>query len=218
MYSAILKLQWKWTRIAALIAVVLGFAIPLTSMRQFDAREGGYMRLADLIIAMQGFGPMYAMVAAGTGLAFALLAWTPDHRGRHVYALSLPVTRARYAMMRFGAGATFLLAPAVAVLLGALITVALVNLPAGLHAYPLSLALRFLLASLVAYSVFFMVAASTSRAAGFILGGIAMFIVVATVLSTIGVDVDLMDKANTLLFSETGLLSVFTGGWMLFDV
>lgn len=220
MFNALMKVQWKWTRVAALLAALAGFAIPLASgqMLRQAAVALGDLRAGDIVQSMQQFGVLYAVLAAGVGLAFALLAWSPDHRGRHIYALSLPLTRSRYAAMRFGAGALFLLAPATAVLLGGLITAAIAPIPDGLHAYPVSLAIRFFLSSFVAYAIFFMIAASTQRAAAVILGSIGTFFVVAIVLSAMGVDYNLFEHAGNLLFSEPGLLSVFTGRWMLIDV
>lgn len=214
MFKALLAVQWKWTKGAALLATILAFAIPIASVHVSDPfrPEAGPM-----VVRMQSFGVAYAVLAAGIGLAFALFAWGSDHRGRHVYALSLPVERSRYAAMRFAAGLLFLVLPAIGVLAGSLVAVSIASIPAGLHAYPVSLALRFLLAAAVAFSLFFAVAASTPRAAGAILGALASLFVVAFLLSATSVEFNLLGHVADFVFSGLGPLSVFTGRWMLVD-
>ena len=214
MFKAMLTVQWKWSRGAVLLATLCGFAIPLASVQVMDEDA---MDVAYLVARMQGFGIGYALLAGGIGVIFALLAWSSDHKGRHVYALSLPVGRARYAAMRFGAGALFLSLPALGVFSGSLLAVMVATIPPGLHAYPLSLAFRFLLASTVAFSMFFAVAASTSKAAGVVLGVIASGLIVAFIFSAASINYDVLGRAADLLFNEPGPLSVFTGRWMLID-
>lgn len=214
MFKALMAVQWKWSKGPALLATILGFAIPLGSV-QISRPE--YMGVGSVVARMQEFGIAYALLAGGVGLAFALLAWSADHKGRHVYALALPVDRSRYAAMRFGAGALFLLLPSLGVLVGCLLAVALMDVPAGLHAYPLSLALRYLLASGVSFSIFFAIAASTPKAAGMILGGFASILVLAFLLSLTSIKFDVLGHTSDFLFTEPGPLSVFTGRWMLID-
>src|SRR3954463_15223225 len=104
MLAAITRTQWKWTRGVVLLATLVAFAIPLASLQAArDSYSAG-----DYVAQMQIWGVGYSLLAAGTGLLVALAAWSHDHRGRHVYALSLPVTRARYALLRFTAGAAFI--------------------------------------------------------------------------------------------------------------
>jgi hypothetical protein len=217
MFAAILRTQWKWTRGAALLGFVLGFAIPLLSLFSLRSNEVG-MTASSVVREMQQYGILYAVLAGAAGLSCAMLSWGHDHRGRHVYALSLPITRTRYAAMRLGAGGLFLLVPAIGVLLGSLIGVATADIPTGLHAYPLSLTLRFLLASFVAYAIISAISAASTRASAYILGGIAAVVVVLFILSTAGVGQELISWTGEALFAERGLLSVFTGGWMLIDV
>jgi hypothetical protein len=217
MFAAILRTQWKWTRGAALLGFVLGFAIPLLSLFSLRSTGVGFSAV-NVVREMQQYGILYAVLAGAAGLSCAMLSWGHDHRGRHVYALSLPITRTRYAGMRLGAGALFLLVPAIGVLLGSVIGVATADIPTGLHAYPLSLTLRFLLASFVAYSIISAISASSTRASAYVLGGIAGLFVIMFILSTMGVGQELVTWAGHALFAERGLLSVFTGGWMLIDV
>jgi hypothetical protein len=220
MFKALFKVQWKSTRGFILAAIVLGFAIPLFSVRDLVSYAAEYGRLtADGIVrGMQAAGVLYAVLAGGVGLAVAFFAWAADQKGRHLYALSLPVTRARYALMRFGAGALMLLVPAAGVLLGCLVALLMIQLPAGMQAYPLALTMRFLLASFVSYALFFAIAGSSQRSAAVLLGLLGGFVVFSVMLGAMNVQTDLLSVAGRFLFAEPGLLSVFTGRWMLLDV
>jgi hypothetical protein len=216
MFKALIAVQWKSTKVAALLATLLGFGIPIWSARQLLSGER-YATAPYVVAVMEVFGIGYAILAAGTGLAFALIAWAQDHRGRHVYALSLPVARSKYAGMRFGAGMLFLLLPTLGVLIGSLVAIAIAPIPPGMHAYPIALTLRFLFSSAVAFSIFFAIGASTPKAAGIVLGAVASVFLVAFVLAVASAKFDLLPYLGGFLFMEPGLLSVFTGRWMLFD-
>jgi hypothetical protein len=219
MFAAIAKVQWIRTRLAALFAVVVAFALPIASVQGLRTAARDYALQPSMLVAeMQTFGIMYMILAAGIGLAFALLAWNPDQRGRHVYALSIPVSRARYATMRFGAGAVFLLAPAIAMLIGCFVALAVVVIPVGLRGYPVALTLRFVLAAFVAYSLAFAMASLSQRAAARVLGAFALLVVFAIVLNAMGSNHDVLDKLGTGLFEQPGLLAIFAGRWMLIDV
>jgi hypothetical protein len=146
-----------------------------------------------------------------------MLAWTADHRGRHVYALILPVRRARYALMRFGAGMLFVLVPTAAVLIGSLIAVAMVRLPAGLHAYPIALTMRFFVATTLAFAIFFAISSATARTAAMVLGVIGAVLIVSAIFDATAARLGSAPFLITVLFVEPGLLSVFTGRWSLFD-
>ena len=217
MFGAILWTQWKWTRGASLIGFILGFAIPLLSLFGLESGRIGFSP-SFIVRTMQQFGALYALLAAGSGLACAMLAWGHDHRGRHVYALTLPIPRSRYTAMRFGAGAVCLMVPVLGVLAGCMVGLAAVEVPAGLHAYPLALTVRFLIACFVAYALFFAILASSARASAYVLGGIGFVVVLVFMLNSLGVGDDLISGLVQVLFGDRGLLSVFTGRWMLIDV
>jgi hypothetical protein len=220
MFKALFKVQWKWTRGMVLTAVLLGFAIPLFSVRDLVSYSAQMGRItADTIVrVMQSAGVLYAVLSGALGLAVAFLAWSADQKGRHMYALSLPVTRARYALLKFAAGAVMLLIPAAGVLLGCLVGLLIIQMPAGMQAYPVTLTLRFLLASFVAYALFFAIAGSSQKSAAVILGLVAGYVVISVMLGAMSVETDLISVAGRFLFAEPGLLSVFTGRWMLIDV
>lgn len=213
MFRAILRTQWKGTRLLVLLATIIAFALPLASLR--DASDSA--SLLQFIFAMQRWAAWYAVLAAGVGLLVALVAWQPDHSGRHVYALSLPVRRSRYVLLRLGAGSLFLVPPVLGLLAGALLVAASSTIPDGLHAYPAALTLRFALAAAVAYSLFFAIAASTSQTAGVVLGLVAAVLFAQYSLALLGSSQNVLAPILDFVFFRPGLLSIFAGRWMLVD-
>jgi len=218
MYRVILYSQWKWSRLIVLLGTIAGFALPIISLQWAAAADRNPLAAQELLRAVQSWGTLYPVLATTLGLLVAIATWAPDHRGRHIHALSLPLPRWRYVLLRFAAGVTVLAGPIVAVLLGAVLATALATIPPGLQGYPLALALRFALALLVAYAVFFAVSAGTTRTAGIILGVIAAVIVVQIVAGVANVELDLWGKLALVILNWPGPLAVFTGRWMLVDV
>jgi hypothetical protein len=200
-----------------LVCFVLGFAIPLLSLLVL---ESGRVEFSPTLVVrgMQQFGLFYALLAGAAGLTCAMLAWGHDHRGRHVYALSLPIPRSTYTGMRFAAGSLFLLIPVAGVLIGCLVGIAAIRIPTGLHTYPIALTVRFLVASFVAYALFFAVLASSTKAAAYVLGTLAGIAVLLFLMSSYHFGLEVMSGVAQVLFGDRGLLSVFTGHWMLIDV
>ena len=217
MFRAILATQWKWTRGILLVATCLSFALPLLSMRA-AGRALSEANAGRLIADVQGFGIFYAMCATLIGLLVAASAWTSDHAGRHVYALSLPVERWKYVAMRFAAGATTLGAPAIALVLGGIIAIASVDLPAGVQAHPLALALRFALGLLLAYAIFFAIASGTKRTAGVLLALLGALILFEIIGPTIGVRASPFLWFIEAVMGAPGPFGVFNSRWMLIDV
>jgi hypothetical protein len=218
MFRQILSVQWKWGRLAIVFLALAGFAVPMLLVRGLGDPTADRWQILAVLSAIQGWGQLFPLLAAASGLALALTAWGPDHAGRHVYALSLPVPRWHFALLRYGAGAVLLLAIVGGVLLGCLIAVASATLPPGLRAYPFAVSLRFALAAFVAYSAFFAVSAGTSRTAAYILGGLGGLVLAQIILTAVGTDVDLLGAILWRVFIWPGPLEVFTGRWMLVDV
>lgn len=214
MFRAILRTQWKWTKLVVLLASVAAFAMPLVSMNANVPRNAPRA----VIDRMQTWGVGYAILAGAVGLLVAVLAWSSDHRGRHVYALTLPVPRWRYVVMRFGAGVVFLMPVVVALAIGALLATSVEAIPQGLHAYPWALTARFALASLVAFALFFSVSAATARTAGYILGAICAVLVAQFLTDAAGLHWQVLSHAVDLVMGYPGILAVFGGRWALIDV
>jgi len=218
MFRAVLYSQWKWSRLILVLGTVAAFAIPLVSLQGAARADRGALQAPELLRAVQSWGTLYPLLATALGLLMAIAAWAPDHRGRHIHALTLPLERWRYVLLRFGAGLLLLAAPMGAVLVGSSLAVLTATLPPGLQAYPIALAVRFAFAVCVAYAVFFAVSAGTARTAGIILGAIAALILVQVVAGIANIDLDLLRGAQAVLMLGPGPLAVFAGRWMLVDV
>jgi hypothetical protein len=218
MFSVILYSQWKWSRLIVVLGSIAGFALPIVSVQGAARADHNPLQAQELLQAVQTWGTLYPVLAAALGLLVAIVTWAPDHRGRHVHALSLPVPRWRFVLLRFGGGAVLLAAPVVAVLIGALLAIASATLPSGLQGYPSALAVRFALAVLVAYAVFFAISAGTARTAGIILGIIGAIALVQILAGVARVDLDLVGKVQVAVLNWPGPLAIFTGRWMLIDV
>lgn len=218
MFKAILYTQWKWSRLPVLLMVFAGFALPLLSARGTQGAAQDYWQIADMLSSLQSWGLVYPLLAAAVGLWLAFVSWSADHRGKHIYALSLPIPRWNYVLLRFSAGACLLALPALALWAGALVATAATALPPGLQAYPTILALRFGLAALVAYALFFAISAGTNRTAGYVLAVVGAVVVIQLFIDAVGWEVKVIEPLLLRLVLWPGPFEIFTGRWMLFDV
>lgn len=222
-----LVLQWKAARWPLLPFVVGAFGLPLAALQ---SAEAGAARMQGapaegLLGTLQNWTPLFPVMATLLGVTIGLTAWAWDHRANHVYALSLPLPRWRYVMLKFGAGALMLLIPMVALFAGVLLGRAGLDLPDGLHAYPIALALRFLLAALIVYAVSFALAAGTMRTAVWTISAFVAFLffgsfIVDFAREALGAP-DLPTPFDILvaaLLDWPGPFSVFGGSWMPIDV
>jgi hypothetical protein len=218
MFRVILYSQWKWSRLIVVVGTVASFALPVISMQGATASDRGPLQTQELLRAVQSWGTLYPVLAAALGLLVAIATWAADHRGRHIHALTLPIPRWRYVLLRFGAGVTLLAGPVLAVLLGAVLATAMATIPPGLQGYPIALALRFAIAVLVAYAVFFAVSSGTARTAGVILGAIGALVLIQILANLANLELNLLALLQMVILNWPGPFAVFTGRWMLVDV
>lgn len=218
MFRVILYSQWKWSRLIVVVGTIVAFALPLISVQGATGGDTSPLHAQELLRAVQSWGTLYPVLAAALGLLVAIATWAADHRGRHVHALTLPLPRWRYVLLRFGAGTMLLAGPILAVLVGAVLATLTATIPTGLQAYPVALALRFAIAVLVAYAVFFAISAGTARTAGIILGTLAALALVQVLASLANVPLNLINVVQVVILNWPGPLAVFTGRWMLVDV
>ncbi|MBI4499759.1 MAG: hypothetical protein HY700_01235 [Gemmatimonadetes bacterium] len=220
MFKVVFLTQWKWSRTAVLAGVFAAFALPILSVQQAGVFAGPTRELPGharrLLDTVQTWGIAYPLLALVLGVLVAVTAWAADHRGRHVYALALPVPRWHYVLLRFAAGGALLLAPLAALGVGALLASASVTLPPGLQAYPVALTVRFGLALLVAYAVIFSISAGTPRTAAIVLSAIAFLVAVEVLAAAVHAPIDPLQFLGSRVLS--GPFGIFTGRWMLIDV
>jgi hypothetical protein len=222
-----LALQWKAARWPLLPFVVAALGLPLAALQAANPAAtqmpGGAAEA--MLLTLQQWVPLFPAIATLLGITIGLTAWSWDHRANHVYALSLPITRSRYVLLKFGAGVVMLLVPALALLAGVLLGRAGLDLPEGLHAYPMALTLRFLLAALVVFALVFALAAGTMRTAIWLISGFVAFIFIGTfavefarevfALPELPTPIDLLDSA---FLHWPGPFHVIGGNWMPIDV
>jgi hypothetical protein len=217
MFKRILFTQWLWARVGLLPAALIGFAVPVLSVQPFNDPELSGAWVSFLLNQLDEWSPAYPILAAAMGLLLGLTAWSADHRVRHVYALSLPLPRWQFTLIRLGAGLLLLAVPVVTVWLGALVASAAAVVPMTLQTYPNALAGRFLIASVMSFAVFFAIASGTSRTAGMLLGVVAVVVVAQLFLQLFGVGVDFIGPIVDAFTSWPGPLEVFGGRWLLID-
>ena len=226
MFKQIAFLQWKTSRFAVFMLLPLCFGLPIFFMRlagRFAVAEPLGAALP-MLYFVDATSVAFPILAATTGGVLALTSWAWDHRTNHVYALSLPIERWRYALMKMGAGAVLLLAAVAAVLLGSLIAVALTKLPEGIHAYPVALTVRFLFAALICYAFTFAFAAGTTRTTVRIFAVLFIVLILGSIVTEIagralGTDVPSpAELVGEALATWPGPFNVFGGSWMLIDV
>lgn len=231
MFRQILFLNWMGSRFGILPFLVGAFALPILAVQGItpdpSLTPSVTVRASQLLYTLQFWTPVFPAFAFALGTVLALLVWNWDHRGEHVYALSLPLARTRYVAMKMGAGTLLLLAPVVLFWIGSLLAVSLTDIPEGLRAYPNAIAVRFLLASLIAYSVFFALAAGTMRTAIILLTGWIGLLVLGELLPPFLGEILGMKAISNFSLLEwflhsslgwPGPFQIYAGNWMLIDV
>ena len=218
MFKAILYTQWKWARLPLLVGAVLAFTLPVLSLQRAASFDAGLFQASFMIDTIRTWAVWYPVLATALGLLVAFTAWGYDRRGGHVYALSLPIPRWRFALLRLGAGFALLTIPAVTIALGSYATAWTTTIPVGLTAYPAALAIRFVLAMSLAFAIFFAVSAGSPRTAGYILTALAAVIITPPLLDFIGIDLYLGSPPIDHLLTWPSPLTIFSGRWMLIDV
>lgn len=218
MFKQMLYTQWKWAGWLIAASVVAAFAAPVITVQ----RAGLVNPTMGDVVAMLDFqrnaSPAYPVLAGGIGAFLAALAWTWDQRGKHVYALTLPIPRWYYALLRFGAGAVLLVPVIVALWIGALVATAASTIPEGLHAYPTVIGLRFALAIAMAYALMFVVAGASEKTLRVGAGIFAALVGLSIVTALLGFEVDILEKVFIPLSRWPGPFDILFGDWMLINV
>jgi hypothetical protein len=220
MYRQVLVAQWLASRQVVLTFIVLAFAAPLMSVYFGTSGAGADIgQVRGWLAGAERVGTILPILALFLGVLLGMAAWAPDHVGSHVYALSLPVPRWRFVLLRFGAGLTLLAAPVAALGLGAALATLSVNLPPGIHAYPVPLTVRFALASVLCFAIFFSAAVATKRAVLMVLGVVGGVLVADLLYGTMAAtSFSLTGWLFERLTTWPGPLAILMGRWALFDV
>ena len=212
MFRQVLFTQWRWGALLVVLLSALGIAAPVAALNGLSQTPS--LILEKVIV----WGYVFPVLAALTGLLIGMSAWAADHRGGHVYALTLPVPRWYYALLRYGAGALLTVAVSAAVWIAALFATSGLALPAGLHTYAGTVGLRFLLGALLAYSIVFAVSSGTNRTAGWVLAGLGGIVLAHIAVVAMDPDILILDAIGQFMTSTGGPFSLFSGSWLLVAV
>jgi hypothetical protein len=228
MFGQIFFTQWKSLRIGMIPFVIAAFGLPILAVQGLGGdHTTNSSAMLDLQLLFQGWQawlPIFPALALTVGAVTALNAWNWDHEGDHLYSLSMPIHRWKYALYKMGAGALLLLLPFTGMWLGALAASASLTLPAGLNTYPTLLAVRFLVAGILAYSAMFALASGTIRTTVIIFstffGGLLVLTLASDLMATAipGWDWSVGQFFQRVLVEWPGPFQVFSGNWALIDV
>jgi len=218
MFKAILYSQWKTSRWLIAVGTVASFAIPVLSVRQLGVPSPAPWQAVEALNAVQAWGLWYPLLAfVLTGL-LSTYTWHGDITGKHVYALSLPVPRWNYVLMRLSAGLVLLALPVIAVWVGSLVAVSGTTIPQGLHAYPHALALRFALAVLVLYTGLAGLTAMPKQIQLGIGSAVGLLVTLEILSALVGAHVGFATGPLATLFEWPGPLQILFARWVLIDV
>lgn len=217
MFRAVLWSQWRESRLAMVVLAGIALAVPLLSLRGAGAATDPWASW-DLLRATAQWGTGYPVLALGAAIALAAGAWWPDHRTKHVYALTLPVSRARYLLLRYAAGLTLLLVIAVILAASTIIATMRVSLPAFLHAYPGGITVRFFLAGLSAYTILFGLMGLTPRMVRLVAAAFLLLVLASIVADLASLGWNPLATVADALLSPYSPLVIFRARWMLIDV
>jgi hypothetical protein len=217
MFAMILRTHWKWTRLLVGGIALLAFLMPALAWR-LSGIGGRILGPVQLMDGLTVLGPMLAFLALLGAFVLAVYPWTLDAETKHVYPLALPITWPRYVGMRYLAGAITMLLPALALYVGSRFALSFIVLPPLLRAYPGALAIRFLLAALVAYSATFALQYLAGRRATLV----ALAIVLGFTFLIAGLELaganNVGNAIGEFLFQWPGPFGVFSQSWVLIDV
>lgn len=218
MFRQMCWVQWRWSRDLLAFFVVAGFAMPLV-IGWFYLGRVGDPSVRSLLMMGSTIGWWCLALSLMAGGAIAAQGYGMDDRVGHIYALSLPVTRARLLGMRALSALLLLTLPALGIWLGGVLTAGQVDLPVSLNAYAGSLALRALLAAWLAHSLVFALRYAAGRRSRVVFFGLLMLVVGAMLVSLVEPDArDMFSWLRDVLHSRPGPFGVLFGRWMLFDV
>jgi len=218
MFAQIFRMQGRASALGVTLAAVAGFMVPIMAVQRAGFVNPSGWDIAEMLTMVESAGSLFPLLAIVLGLLLAVAAWSPDHRGQHVYALTLPIPRWHYVVLRFAAGTVLLIPVIAAVWVGGLVATDAATIPEGLRVYPGTIALRFGLAALVAYAAVFALAAGTKRTAAIIFGTLVGIILVQALLELAAIRVDVLRYTLLPLTDWPGPFEMLFGRWMLINV
>jgi hypothetical protein len=218
MFAQSLYVQWKWNRDFLGFYTAAAFAAPLLilwiALPQLGLSSG-----RELVNVGGVVGATNAVIAVLAGVTVAWHGYGIDERGGHIYALSLPIGRARALAIRAAGAAIMLVLPAVGVWIGAMLAAGQLQLPPTLHSYAGSLASKALLASWLGHACMFALRYCARQRAKVVLISLMLGLGVLAVTVSVAPNArGAITRVGDFLISNPGPFGVLFGRWTLIDV
>lgn len=212
-FRAVLTAQARYLAPVIALATIVTALLPLITLQGFpDAVSWRDHRVDSLLVQAQFMARFYPGVAVALGGLFAAANWLPDATGRWVYAFTLPISRAKLALLRLGAGAVLMLPAVLSLWLVGLLGAAVSSLPAIIRVHSGALALRFAAGTLVAYAAGSMIVL-LGRKAWYLAGGLVLIGALG------GIGIEFFERMIDILFlSPISPFHVLAGYWLYLDV
>jgi hypothetical protein len=217
MYKALLAQQWKHQRVE-ITALAIGAAVTCPGCAWINNGLDPQTRPWMLMDTGAPIAVIGSLAALFTGLLLAFRPFVLDNHTRHTYALALPVPRPRYALLRAAGGLTLALIPVAAFLIGAELAGQLAPPNGMIHAYPIQLTVRFLLATAFAFAFGFGVQYGLGRRATRWAMIVVFTLAGAEALGALSMHVSVTGPLWSLLAHDGSPLRVYLSEWTLFNV
>jgi hypothetical protein len=218
MFGQSLYVQWKWNRDFLAFYAAAAFTAPLLILWIALPRLG-LSSGRELVTTGGVIGATTAAIAILTGLTVAWQGYGTDERVGHIYALSLPITRGRALAIRAGTAALLLIIPAIAAWGGAMMAANQVELPAALHSYAGSLAMKALLLSWLAHACMFALRYCARRRAKLVFSALVVAVSLIVLMTVVAPSTRTStSRVGNFIISNPGPFGVLFGRWTLIDV
>ena len=217
MFRAVLLTHWRWSRWGLYVLVAAILSIPVVLLGVLGTRDLTLLPVWEVLGPTSGAGVAYLIIALFTGLWLAASAWNVDTAQDAVYALTRPVPRWYFVLLRLGSGAALSLVPIVGVLAGALLVALATTRPPEMRVFPVALTAKFAVATWLAY--------------GFCFGGFTGFrprtaarnawplvVILAAVLLDSATGAHVTSVIGSWLSGPWSPIGAFFGRWNLLDV
>ena len=155
MFRVVLMTHWRWSRWGMLLLAAGALVTPMVLLSSIGARDLTLLPVWEVLTPTSFAGAVYMMIAILTGLWLAASAWSVDTTLDAVYALTRPVPRWYFVLLRLGSGFALSLVPILGVLGGALLAAAVTTRPAEMRVFPVALTLKFAVAAWLSFGFCF---------------------------------------------------------------
>ena len=217
MFRAVLLTHWRWGRWGVLLLAAGAFVTPIILLGLLGTRDLTLLPVWEVLAPTSIAGAIYSVIAIFSGLWIAASAWSVDTTQDSIYALTRPVPRWYFVLLRYGSGIVLSLVPVAAVLIGALVAAAVTTRPVEMRVFPVALAAKFTVALWLSFSICFGgVTGLRPRPGSHQLWIIGLIPILA--LLDVGTGAHVANALRDWLSGSWSPLGAFFGRWNLFDV